>query len=43
MTQSISIGPSGPHFELIYPVSIGYEGRIAIRFTIVYKGLLAIT
>ena len=40
---SIPIGPSGSHFELIYIVGMGYEGRIGFRFTFVHKGVLVIT
>ena len=40
---SIPIGHNGPCFELIYLVSMGYEGRIDFRFTFVHKGVLVIT
>ena len=39
---SIPMGPSGPCFELIYLVGIGYEGRIDSRFTFMHKGVLVI-
>ena len=29
------MGPNGPHFECIYLVGMGYEGRIISRFTFV--------
>ena len=39
----ISMGPSGPYFELIYLVGTDYEGQIDFRFTFVHKGVLVIT
>ena len=36
------MGPSGPRFELIYVVGMGYEGRIGFRFTFVHKNILLI-
>ena len=39
---SISMGPSGPHSELIYLVGMSYEGWIGFRFTFVQKGVLVI-
>ena len=39
----IPMSPSGPRSELIYLVSMGYEGRIDSRFTFVHKGILVIT
>ena len=36
------MGPSGPHFELIYLGSMDYEVWIDFRFTFVYKGILVI-
>ena len=36
------MGPSGPCFELMYLVVMGYEGRIGSRFTFMYKGVLVI-
>ena len=40
---SISMGPNGPCFELIYLVGMGYEGWIGFKFTFVHKGILIIT
>ena len=40
---NIPIGPSDPHYELIYLVDMGYEGRISSRFTFVHKSILVIT
>ena len=40
---SIPMGSSGPYYELIYLVGMGYEGRIGSRFTFVHKGILVIT
>ena len=37
------MGPSGPHFELIYLVDMDYKGQISFRFTFVHKGILVIT
>ena len=37
------MGPSGPRFELIYLVGMGYEGWIGSRFTFVHKGIWVIT
>ena len=37
------MGPSGPRFELIFLVGMGYEGRIGSKFTFVHKGVLVIT
>ena len=39
---SILMGPSGPHFELIYLVSTNYEGQIDFRFTFVINDILVI-
>ena len=39
---STPMGPSGPHFELIYLGSMDYEVWIDFRFTFVYKGILVI-
>ena len=40
---SILMGPSGPHFELIYLVGMGYEGQIGSKFTFVHKSVSIIT
>ena len=37
------MSPIGPRSELIYLVSMGYEGRIDSRFTFVHKSILVIT
>ena len=37
-----SMGRSGPRFELIYLVSMDYEGWISSEFTFVHKGFLII-
>ena len=37
------MGPSGPRSELLYLVSMGYEGQIGSTFTFVHKGVLVIT
>ena len=39
---SIPMGSSGPYYELIYLVGMGYEGQIGSRFTFVHKGVLVI-
>ena len=39
---SIPIGPSGPYFELIYLVGMGYESRVGFKFIFVHKGVLVI-
>ena len=36
------MGHSGPDFELIYLVGMGYEGWIDFRFTFMHKGVLVI-
>ena len=36
------MGPNGPHFELIFLASTGYEGQIGFRFTFVHKRILVI-
>ena len=36
------MGPNGPCFELIYLVSMDYEGQISFRFTFMDKGVLVI-
>ena len=36
------MGSSGPRFELIYLVSMGYESRISFRYTFMHKGILVI-
>ena len=40
---STSIGTFSAHFEFIYLVGIGYEGRISSRFTFMHKSVLGIT
>ena len=40
---SILMGPSGPRFELLYLVGMGYEGRIDSKFTFVHMDVLIIT
>ena len=40
---SIPIGSSGPYFEIIYFVGMGYEGQIDFRFNFMHKGVLVIT
>ena len=40
---NIPIGPSNPYFELIYFVSMVYEGQIGSRCTFVHKWILVIT
>ena len=40
---SIPMGPNGPLSELIYLVTMGYEGRIGFKFTFVHKSVLVIT
>ena len=37
------MGSSGPYYELINLVGMGYEGQIDSRFTFVHKGFLVIT
>ena len=37
------MNPKGPRFDLIYFVSMGYEGWIDSRFTFTYKSVLVIT
>ena len=37
------MGPNGPRSELIYLISIDYDGQIGSRFTFVHKGILVIT
>ena len=37
------MGPSGPCSELIYLVTMGYEGRIDFKFTFVHKSIFVIT
>ena len=37
------MGPNSPCSELIYLVSMDYEGWIVSRFTFVHKGVLVIT
>ena len=37
------MGSSGPYYELIYLVGMGYEGWIDSMFTFVHKGVLVIT
>ena len=37
------MGPNGPLSELIYIVTMGYEGRIGSKFTFVHKSILVIT
>ena len=39
---TIPIGPSGPCFELIYLVGMGYGGTIGFRFTFVHTSVLII-
>ena len=39
---STSMGHSGPHFKLIYLVSMGYEGWIDFEFIFVHKAILII-
>ena len=34
------MGPNDPHFELIYLVSMNYEGRISSKFTFMHKDVL---
>ena len=36
------MGPSGPHFELIYHVGTVYEGWINFWFILVHKDILVI-
>ena len=36
------MGSSGPYYELINLVGMGYEGQIDSRFTFVDKGILVI-
>ena len=36
------MGSSGPYYELINLVGMGYEGQIDSRFTFVHKGILVI-
>nr|CAN65879.1 hypothetical protein VITISV_041186 [Vitis vinifera] len=43
MGASIPMGPNGPRSELIYLISIDYDGQIGSRFTFVHKGILVIT
>ena len=40
---STPIGPSGPHFKLIYHDDTIYESLNDSRFTLVHKGILVIT
>ena len=37
------MGPSSPHYELIYHDDTFYEGYINSRFILVHKGILVIT
>ena len=39
---SIPMGPNGSHSELIFLVSMGYEGWIGFRFTFVHKSVWVI-
>ena len=36
------MGPSGPHYELIFLNGVVYEGWMGFQFTFVYKGVLVI-
>ena len=40
---NIPIGLSGPYFELVYLVGMGYEGQTDFKFTFVHKNILIIT
>ena len=40
---STPMGPSSPHYELIYHDDTFYEGYINSRFILVHKGILVIT
>ena len=40
--DSIPMGPSGPHFELIFFDDTVYEGLMSFQFTFVHKDVLVI-
>ena len=37
------MGPNGSYCKLKYLIGMGYEGKIASRFTFVHKGILVVT